>query len=320
MRAAPATGTADVVDGVLSGRVREIGRALSAVERAGGAPEILRDLYPKTGRARIVGITGPPGAGKSTLVQRLAQAYRRRGSTIAVVAVDPSSPFTGGAILGDRIRMSEIFTDPGVFIRSMATRGALGGLARATGDAVDVLDAAGFDLVLVETVGVGQDEVDIVKTADTTVVVLVPGLGDDIQAIKAGILEIADVFLVNKADREGADRTAAEIATMLDFTPNRPWRPPIVRTVAPRGEGVEETVAAIDSHGEFLASTGEGRRRRTRRVRARLLHLLEERFRRAVEAGAGRPEGLEEAVADVLERREDPYAAAGRLYGRLMRE
>jgi GTPase len=320
MRAAPATGTADIVDGVLAGRVREIGRALSAVERAGGAPEILRDLYPKTGSARIVGITGPPGAGKSTLVQRLAQAYRRRGSTIAVVAVDPSSPFTGGAILGDRIRMSEIFTDPGVFIRSMATRGALGGLARATGDAVDVLDAAGFDLVLVETVGVGQDEVDIVKTADTTVVVLVPGLGDDIQAIKAGILEIADVFLVNKADREGADRTAAEIATMLDFTPHRPWRPPIVRTIAPRGEGVEETVGAIDAHGEFLGSAGEGLRRRTRRVRARLLQLLEERFRRAVESGAGRPEGLEEAVADVLERREDPYAAAGRLYGRLVRE
>jgi len=319
MTAAPATGTADIVEGVLAGRVREIGRALSAVERAGGAPEILRDLYPKTGRARIIGITGPPGAGKSTLVQRLAQAYRRRGSTIAVVAVDPSSPFTGGAILGDRIRMSEIFTDPGVFIRSMATRGALGGLARATGDAVDVLDAAGFDLVLVETVGVGQDEVDIVKTADTTVVVLVPGLGDDIQAIKAGILEIADVFLVNKADREGADRTAAEIATMLDFTPNRAWRPPIVRTVAPRGEGVEETVGEIDAHSDFLASTEEGVRRRTRRVRARLLQLLEERFRRAVEDGAGRPEGLEEAVGEVLVRREDPYAAAARLYGRLMR-
>jgi len=319
MTAAPATGTADIVEGVLAGRVREIGRALSAVERAGGAPEILRDLYPKTGRARIIGITGPPGAGKSTLVQRLAQAYRRRGSTIAVVAVDPSSPFTGGAILGDRIRMSEIFTDPGVFIRSMATRGALGGLARATGDAVDVLDAAGFDLVLVETVGVGQDEVDIVKTADTTVVVLVPGLGDDIQAIKAGILEIADVFLVNKADREGADRTAAEIATMLDFTPNRAWRPPIVRTVAPRGEGVEETVGAIEAHSDFLASTEEGVRRRTRRVRARLLQLLEERFRRAVEDGAGRPEGLEEAVGEVLVRREDPYAAAARLYGRLLR-
>jgi LAO/AO transport system kinase len=318
MMAAPATGPAEIVEGVLARRGREIGRAISAVEREGGAPDVLRALFPRTGRARVIGITGPPGAGKSTLVQRLAQAYRQRGRTVAIVAVDPSSPFTGGAILGDRIRMSEIFTDPGVFIRSMATRGALGGLARATSDAVDVLDAAGFDVVLVETVGVGQDEVDIVKAADTTAVVLVPGLGDDIQAIKAGILEIADVFVVNKADREGADRTAAEIATMLDFTPERAWRPPIVRTVAPRGEGVGSAIDAIESHGEFLRSTGEGRHRQKRRVRARLLALLEERFRRAVEASAPQPEGFEEAVQQVLARREDPHAAATRLYGRLM--
>jgi len=318
MMAAPATGAAGIVEGVLAGSAREIGRAISAVEREGGAPEILRAIFPKTGRARVIGVTGPPGAGKSTLVSRLAQVYRRRGRTVAVVAVDPSSPFTGGAILGDRIRMAEIFTDPGVFIRSMATRGTLGGLARATGDAVDVLDAAGYGIVLVETVGVGQDEVDIVKTADTTAVVLVPGLGDDIQAIKAGILEIGDVFLVNKADREGADRTAAEIATMLDFTPDRDWRPPIVRTVATRGEGVEEALEAIASHGEFLQSSGEGSRRRVRRVRARLLQLLEERFRRTVEEGAPRPDGLEEAVGEVIARREDPYSAAARLYGRLM--
>jgi LAO/AO transport system kinase len=318
MMAAPATGAAGIVEGVLAGSAREIGRAISAVEREGGAPEIVGALFPKTGRARVIGVTGPPGAGKSTLVSRLAQAHRRRGRTVAVVAVDPSSPFTGGAILGDRIRMAEIFTDPGVFIRSMATRGTLGGLARATGDAVDVLDAAGYGIVLVETVGVGQDEVDIVKTADTTAVVLVPGLGDDIQAIKAGILEIGDVFLVNKADREGADRTAAEIATMLDFTPDRAWRPPIVRTVATRGEGVEEALEAIESHGEFLQSSGEGSRRRGRRVRARLLQLLEERFRRAVEEGAPRPDGLEEAVGEVLARRDDPYSAAARLYGRLM--
>ncbi|MGH9366776.1 MAG: methylmalonyl Co-A mutase-associated GTPase MeaB [Thermoanaerobaculia bacterium] len=319
MRAAPATGPAEIVEGVLAGRAREIGRAISAVEREGGAPELLRALFPKTGRARVVGITGPPGVGKSTLVQRLAQAYRGRGSRVAVVAVDPSSPFTGGAILGDRIRMSEIFTDPGVFIRSMATRGFLGGLARASSDAVDVLDAAGFDVVLVETVGAGQDEVDIVKAVETTAVVLVPGLGDDIQAIKAGILEIGDVFLINKADREGADRAAAEIATMLDFTPDKPWRPPIVRTIAPRGEGIPEAIEAIESHGEFLRASGEGSRRRTRRVRARLLALLEERFRRAVEASAPKPEGLEEAAREVLARREDPYAAAARLYGRLMR-
>jgi LAO/AO transport system kinase len=318
MNAAPATGTAAIVEGVLARRAREIGRALSEVEREGGAPEILRDVFPRTGRARIVGVTGPPGAGKSTLVQRLAQVYRRQGSTVAIVAVDPSSPFTGGAILGDRIRMSEIFTDPGVFIRSMATRGALGGLARATGDAVDVLDAAGFDLVIVETVGVGQDEVDIVKTAETIAVVIVPGLGDDIQAIKAGILEIADVFVVNKADREGADRAAAEIAAMLDFTPDRAWRPPIVRTVAPRGEGAAETVDAIAAHAEFLRTTPEGARRHSRRARARLVQILQARFARDVEAAAREPRGLEEAVGDVLARRADPYAAAGRLYGRMV--
>ena len=319
MTTAPAAAGAGIVEGVLAGRARDIGRALSAVERDGGAPDLLRALYERTGRARIVGVTGPPGAGKSTLVQRLAQAYRAADRRVGVVAVDPSSPFTGGAILGDRIRMSEVFTDPGVFIRSMATRGALGGLARATGDAVDVLDAAGFDPVLVETVGVGQDEVDVVKTADTTVVVLVPGLGDDIQAIKAGILEIADVFVVNKADREGADRAAAEIAAMLDFTPNREWRPPVLRTVAPRAEGVGDVVAAIASHGDFLRSTPEGARRRHRRARARLLELLEERFRREVEAGASRAEGLEPAVAELLARRTDPYAAAERLYRGLMR-
>ncbi|HWZ84883.1 MAG TPA: methylmalonyl Co-A mutase-associated GTPase MeaB, partial [Thermoanaerobaculia bacterium] len=223
-------------------------------------------------------------------------------------------------ILGDRIRMSEIYTDPGVFIRSMATRGTLGGLARATSDAVDVLDAAGFDVILIETVGVGQDEVDIVRAADTTAVVLVPGLGDDIQAIKAGILEIADVFVVNKAEREGADRAVAELSMMLDFAGDPPWRPPVVKTSAPTGAGVPETVAALEAHGAYLAGSGEGVRRRTMRSRSRLLALLEDRFRRAVEARAPEPDGLEEAVRAVAERREDPYSAAGRLFEGIVRE
>src|SRR5262249_23926791 len=253
MSSAAAAASEDLARGVLAQSPRAIGRAISEVERDSPAvPELLRRLFPETGRARIVGVTGPPGAGKSTLVQRLAQAYRKQGRRVGIVAVDPSSPFTGGAILVDRIRMAEIYTDPGVFIRSMATRGALGGLARATSDAVDVLDASGFDVVLIETVGVGQDEVDIVQAAETVAVVLVPGLGDDIQAIKAGILEIGDVFIVNKADREGADRTAAELAMMLDLSPLEGWRPPIVRTVAPRGEGIAEAVSALAAHGEHL--------------------------------------------------------------------
>src|SRR5215472_2709495 len=278
-----------LVNGVLAGDARRIGQAITAVEQEGGSPSLLQALFPKTGRARILGITGPPGAGKSTLVQRLAQAYRKAGRRVGVVAVDPSSPFTGGAILGDRIRMSEIYTDPGVFIRSMATRGALGGLARATNDAVDVLDAAGFDPVFIETVGVGQDEVDIVRAADTVAVVLVPGLGDDIQAIKAGILEIADVFVVNKAEREGADRAVAELSMMLDFAGHPPWRPPIVKTSAPTGSGVAEAVAALDAHGEYLARSGEGQRRRAVRARSRLVALLDDRFHRAVEARAPEP-------------------------------
>jgi LAO/AO transport system kinase len=289
------------------------------MERQAEASEILQAIYPRTGRARVLGVTGPPGAGKSTLVRCLAQAYRRQEKTVGIVAVDPSSPFTGGALLGDRIRMAELYTDPGVFIRSMATRGALGGLARATSDAVDVLDAAGFDVILIETVGVGQDEVDVVRAAETTAVVLVPGLGDDIQAIKAGILEIADVFVVNKADREGADRAVAELAMMLDFTPDRAWRPPIVKTVAPRGEGVDATVAALEAHGAHLAATPEGAARRDRRARARLLTILEDRFRRAVESRAPEPDGLEDAVRLLAARRVDPYSAAGGLFERLVR-
>ena len=307
-----------IVAGVLAGRARDIGRAISAMERDGGAPEISRALFARTGRARVLGITGPPGAGKSTLALRLAQAIRRRGQTVGIVAVDPSSPFTGGAILGDRIRMTEIYTDPGVFIRSMATRGALGGLARATSDAVDVLDAAGFDVVLIETVGVGQDEVDVVKAAETIAVVLVPGFGDDIQAIKAGILEIGDVFIVNKADRDGADRLVAELSMMLDLSPAHGWRPPIIKTAAPGNVGVADALAALESHGEFLLQSGEALERRRRRARSRLLAILEERFRARVARDAPRREGLEEAVARVAAREEAPSVAAERLFDRIL--
>jgi LAO/AO transport system kinase len=308
-----------LIEGVFAREARRIAQAISAAE-SGNVSDLLRGIYPRTGRARVLGLTGPPGAGKSTLALRVAQVFRRRGQTVGIVAVDPSSPFTGGAILGDRIRMGEIYTDPGVFIRSMATRGAMGGLARATSDAVDILDAAGFDVVLVETVGVGQDEVDIVKTAETVAVVLVPGLGDDIQAIKAGILEIADVFVVNKADREGADRTAAELAMMLDLAPSRSWRPPIVRTVAPRGEGVEAVIDAMESHGRSLHASPEGGLRSARRARSRLLALLEERFHRTIESRSPEPDGFEDAVERVCRRIEDPYSAAGRLFERLVRE
>ena len=306
----PVPDHAAIVEGVAAGHPRRIGQAITALENEGGAPDVSRALFPRTGRARVVGITGPPGAGKSSLVQRLAQHWRREGKRVGIVAVDPSSPFTGGAILGDRIRMAEIYTDPGVFIRSMATRGALGGLARATSDAVDVLDAAGFDVVVIETVGVGQDEVDIVKAAETTAVVIPPGLGDDIQAIKAGILEIADVFVVNKADREGAARTETELAMMLDLTPARGWRPPIVRTVAPAAHGIAEAAAALEAHARSLRESGEGERRAERRARARLLAILDERFRRAVSEPVGARDGLSEAVARVAGRREDPYSAA----------
>ncbi len=319
MTAPPSRGVPAIVEGVLRGHPRSIGQAISALEREGGAPDLLASLFPHTGRARTLGITGPPGAGKSTLVQRLAQAYRARGRRVGIVAVDPSSPYTGGAILGDRIRMSEIYTDPGVFIRSMATRGALGGLARASWDAVDVLDAAGYDVVILETVGVGQGEVDVVKAAETIAVVLVPGLGDDIQAIKAGILEIADVFVVNKADREGAARTETELSMMLDLAPDSGWRPPIVRTVAPAAAGVKETLDAFELHAGHLRSGGEGERRAQRRARARLLAVLDERFRREVEAPSRAGGGLTDAVARVAARTEDPYTASARLFDDVVR-
>jgi len=301
----------DLVPGVLARQPRALGRAISVLENGGEAQrELIRRVYAETGKAKVVGVTGPPGAGKSTLVDRLARLCRKRGETVGILAVDPTSPFTGGALLGDRIRMQTLYTDPGVFIRSMATRGAMGGLARASRDAVDLLDAAGFDWVLVETVGVGQDEVDVVRTVDTVVMVTVPGLGDDIQAIKAGILEIADVFVINKADREGVERTARDLEMMLSIGEHGAWLPPILKTVAARDEGIERVLAEIERHREHLAASGEIERRRRSHLRLRVETILKER----VVAAADRVLGVEREVEQGYEQRLDPYQVADRLF------
>ena len=309
------TGTATGLLGRAGGGdKRSIARLLSVVENdEPGAAEVMRELYPATGRAQLIGVTGPPGGGKSTLVSRLVGAFRERHDRVAVVAVDPSSPFTGGAILGDRIRMRERFLDEGLFIRSMATRGDLGGLARATARVVNVLDALGVAVVVVETVGVGQEEVAVVRVVDTVCLVTVPGLGDDIQAIKAGVLEIADVLVVNKADRPGVDETARDLAQMLTLGKDRrSWRPPVLRTSALSGEGVADLVAAIAKHRAWAQESGELERRRRDAARAEVEALLRETLVRRLEARVGNTR-----VADVVKRvagRElDPYAAVEQL-------
>jgi LAO/AO transport system kinase len=307
------TATGDLLARARGGDKRSIARLVSVVENdEPGASEAMRALYPETGRAQIVGITGPPGGGKSTLVNRLAGIYRERGARVAIVAVDPSSPFTGGAILGDRIRMRERFLDDGVFIRSMASRGHAGGLARATARVVNVLDALGTDVVLVETVGVGQEEVDVIRVVDTVCLVTVPGLGDDIQAIKAGVLEIADVLVVNKADRPGADETARDLAQMLSLAKDRPWKTPIVRTSAQSGDGLPQLVEAIDKHRAWSRESGEYLERRRAAARSEVEALLQEALLRelAGRVGASR---LDAAVARVAERSVDPYAAVEEL-------
>ncbi|MFE5507688.1 methylmalonyl Co-A mutase-associated GTPase MeaB [Amycolatopsis japonica] len=283
-------------------------------------PEVAAKLTPHTGNARIVGLTGPPGVGKSTSTSALLTALRAKGLRVGVLAIDPSSPFSGGALLGDRIRMTEHATDPGVFIRSMATRGHLGGLSWATPQAVRVLDAAGFDVVLIETVGVGQSEVDVVKLADTTVVLLAPGMGDGIQAAKAGVLEIADVFVVNKADREGADATVHDLKQMISLVRREirgpSWRQPIVRTVASRGEGVEDVVRALDEHHDWLVRRDELPRRRAARARDEVEAIAVQRLRaEIVDLRSG--DRLTELAERVVARKLDPFAAAEELIGDL---
>ena len=304
---------------VFAGDARGIARAISLIEdESPAAAELVRAIYPRTGRAYLVGVTGPPGAGKSTLVDRMTTELRKAGQTVGIVAVDPTSPFSGGAILGDRVRMGTHFGDEGVFIRSMATRGNLGGLARATSDVALVLDAAGKDIVIIETVGVGQDEVDIVRTADISIVVLVPGAGDEVQALKAGIMEIADIFVVNKADRDGADRLVQSVAGMLALQTFQPgdWRPPIVKTEATSGTGVPELVAAIETFREHSEAT-RATRRRTRQE-YRLRDLLSHRLMQLVEETL--PEGELQRVVDGIASREvDPYSAATDIINRVRR-
>jgi LAO/AO transport system kinase len=305
----------NLVKKIIDGDFRSIARAITRVENGDtGAAELMKAIFPQTGKAVVIGITGAPGAGKSTLVDKLALHYKNSGDKVGIVCVDPSSPFSGGAILGDRIRMATLGMEKGVFIRSMATRGNLGGLARATVDAVAILDAAGFDKVIVETVGVGQDEVEIVKTADVSVVVLVPGMGDDIQAIKAGIMEIGDVFVINKADREGVLRTQKELEALLSLA-HRPdmWTPPIVKTVATESKGIEDLSAAVEAYYTFQ-TTGEGSTvRRQAIARWRLLELLQERLLSDLMSQNGTSEKLDKLALAIAEKKNDPYSAVEEL-------
>ena len=300
-----------LIERLVAGDARATARAISKVEDGSrDAAELMKAVFPRTGRGTVIGITGAPGAGKSSLVDKLALHYRQQKERVGIICVDPSSPFSGGAILGDRIRMQTLGLDDGVFIRSMATRGNLGGLARATVDAVAILDAAGYEKIIVETVGVGQDEVEIVKTADVSVVVLVPGMGDDIQAIKAGIMEIGDIFVINKADREGVLRTEKELEALLSLA-MRPdaWQPPIVKTVATENKGIADLAGAIERYREFHQKAEVGDERRQAIARWRILELLRERLLARTLDSDGASEKLDALATEVAQKRRDPYSA-----------
>jgi LAO/AO transport system kinase len=303
---------------IRAGDVRAISRAITAVENSEAeAEELLRSLFTSTGQAYLIGVTGAPGTGKSTLVDRLAAFYRRERKTVGIIAVDPSSAFTGGAILGDRIRMQGHATDAGIYIRSMATRGFLGGLARATSDVALLLDAAGKQVVLIETVGVGQDEIDIVRLADCTLVVLVPGLGDDVQSMKAGLMEIGDIFVLNKSDREGADRLEQQILAMLNLVPERDgWKPPLVRTVATEDKGTEALAGAIAGFRSRSELSRKWEAKKVAHWKQRLVELIEARLLERVVGDPRGEEALEKLAAEVAERKKDPYAAVNEVLAR----
>jgi LAO/AO transport system kinase len=297
------------VERIRSGDVRAVARAISAIEDGTAeSQELLQALFPHSGQAHVIGVTGSPGAGKSTLVDHLAREYRNQQKTVGIVAVDPTSPYTGGAILGDRIRMQAHHADTGIYIRSMATRGFLGGLARTTADVTTALDASGKDIVIVETVGVGQDEIDIVRLADVTIVILVPGMGDDVQSIKAGIMEIADIFVINKSDRDGADRVEKEIRAMQSLAMRQDnWTPPIVRTVASEGKGVAELAAAIAQYEQFLDKHGLRLKKKVANWRERLVEMLRESLLQRVMREQLNDDRLSELASAVAEQHKDPY-------------
>ncbi len=304
----------ELVQRILQKDKRACARLITLVENNDPeAEEALKALYPHTGRAYVIGVTGPPGSGKSSVVDKLTQYYRAQEKTIGIIAIDPSSPFTGGALLGDRIRMQDMATDSGVFIRSMGTRGHMGGLSLATKDAIKVLDAFGKDIIMVETVGTGQDEVDIVKAADTILVVTMPSLGDDIQAIKAGILEIGDIFVVNKSDLDFADRAAMELETMLDLNAAKKWRPPVIKTVANMGEGISELAEAIKAHMDYLHKEGLLAEKRKTRVETELLEVLGQCIVKEVLEKARKTNYFDDLVNCIIKREMDCYTAAEKL-------
>jgi len=303
---------------IRAGDPRAISRAVSAIEdRTSEAEAILGELFAHTGRAWRVGVTGAPGTGKSTLVDRLAAQYRNEKKSVGIIAVDPSSPFTGGAILGDRVRMQGHAGDKEIFIRSMATRGYLGGLAQATGDATLLLDAAGKDIILVETVGVGQGEIEIVRLADCTIVVLVPGMGDDVQSLKAGLMEIADIFVINKSDREGAERFEEQLGAILQIVPERDgWKPPVVRTVATEGQGVVELARQISLFRDHLAKSENRQARELAYWKEWLLRLVESRLVERVLGNRSNAAAFEKAAGEVAARKKDPYSAVNEILSR----
>ena len=311
----------DIAEELLKGNRLALSRAITAIENEyEEATEIMKKLYPHTGHAYVLGITGPPGAGKSTLSDKIAREYRAQGKTVGIIAVDPTSPFTGGAILGDRIRMNGLTLDEGVFIRSMGTRGSLGGLSHKTADAVKAMDAFGKDIIIVETVGVGQSEVDIVKAADTTMVVLIPGMGDDIQAIKAGILEIGDLYCINKSDLDGADKLVREINMMLDLDSlMTEWRPPITKVVASQNEGITELLDTVEKHRTHIEGNGQLAERRTKRTREEMLDILSSNIGTYIKGkfvDSGRLDGY---VEQIKQHETDPYTVIGQVMDEMLK-